>query len=120
MIKPRVNVVVNLQVEGLHQWSECNVPEVMFLRHLHRHIFHIKCKKEVSHGDRDIEIIKLKREITKYLKDTFGRRNHPQCNFGNMSCEMIAIHLAEKFELNYCEVLEDGENGAEVNVYDYE
>ena len=31
-----------------------------------------------------------------------------------MSCEMIARELAEVFDLFYCSVLEDNENGAEV------
>lgn len=105
------NVVVKLQVEGLHRWQGCNIKEVIYLINEHRHIFHIVCKKEVSHDDRDIEIITLKHQILKYLHNAYGNE---VCTFGSRSCEMIARELLEKFSLNYCSVLEDNENGAEV------
>ena len=107
------NVIVKLQIEGTHQWDGCNKAEVNYLANEHRHMFHIKAKKTVSHGDRDIEIIKLKHKIelhfVQYWCD-YKRLNR----FGNMSCEMLAEELCRQFELCYCEVLEDGENGAEV------
>jgi len=53
------SVVVTLQVEGVHYWEDCPIPEVAFLKNLHRHIFHIKAMKTVQHNDRDIEIIML-------------------------------------------------------------
>lgn len=103
-----INIIVKLQVEGIHHWPECPIVEVDFLKYPHRHIFHITCKKQVSHEDRDIEIIQLKRKINDYLIQRFNG------NFEKMSCEMIAIHLINKYELCYCSVLEDNENGAEV------
>tara|TARA_R100000805_G_C3589111_1_gene91365 strand:+ start:82 stop:405 length:324 start_codon:yes stop_codon:yes gene_type:complete len=102
------NIIVNLQYEAIHYWPNCNIKEVEFLKHPHRHIFHICCKKEVTHNDRDIEIIKLKREILFYLNEEY------QGNFVSRSCEMIAEELMIIFKLNYCRVLEDNENGAEV------
>ena len=116
MSKLRTNIIVSLQVEGLHSWPECPIEEVSFLKHPHRHIFHIKAKKEVSHDDRDIEIIKLKREIRYHLLDRWGvgHRGAEGCDFKNMSCEMIAKKLLYKFDLCYCSVLEDNENGAEI------
>lgn len=109
-------IIVNLQVEGFHNWPNCDLPEVEFLKNQHRHIFHIKVKKNVFHEDRDIEIILLKRRLMKYLQKTFGYSNKvgEPLFFEDMSCESIANHLVKKFQLNYCEVLEDGENGAEV------
>ena len=106
----RTSIVVSLRVEGIHCWPDCDIAEVSFLRDPHRHVFHIKAKKPVTHADRDIEIIMLKREIQTFLSHTFG----PTCNFESMSCEHIAQKLVRVFELSYCEVLEDGENGAEV------
>lgn len=103
----KTNIVVKLTFEGVHCWPKCNIKEVMFLRNPHRHIFFVKCKKEVNHNDRDIEIIQLKRQIEKYLS-AFKK------DFGSKSCEMIATLLVKEFNLNYCEVLEDNENGAEV------
>lgn len=107
------SVVITLQVEGVHSWEGCNIPSVHFLAFSHRHIFHIKCKKTVSHDDRDIEIICFKREVTAYLTKKYGDGQNV-CHFANMSCEMIAKELMKEFNLDFCSVLEDGENGAEV------
>lgn len=103
-------VVVRLQVEGFHRWADCPLPEVIFLRDRHRHVFHITAHREVAHADRDVEIIMLKREMEQWLERFYGR----PCEFGSMSCEMIAARLVEAFGLRACWVLEDGENGAVV------
>lgn len=107
------NIIIKLQVEGLHRWEGCNIKEVIFLISRHRHMFHITCKKRVAHKDRDIEIICLKRSIQKYLLDTYST-DGITCDFDYKSCEMLAEELTEKFNLTYCSVLEDNENGAEV------
>ena len=99
-------VVVTLQVEGTHSWPDCPIEAVSFLRNPHRHLFHIKAVKEVSHDDRDVEIIMLKRAMKHYLKDSYDG------DFCTMSCEMLAKDLILMFDLLNCEVLEDGENGA--------
>jgi hypothetical protein len=103
-------IVVKLQIEGLHHWPNCDIEEVSFLKNPHRHIFHITCKKEVTHDDRDIEIIMFKRKIHNYIVDKW------KGDFGSMSCEMIASDLLKEFGLFYCKVLEDNENGAEVTL----
>lgn len=107
------NVVVNLRVEGTHHWDSCDKAEVNYLAHEHRHVFHIKAKKQVSHGDREIEIIKLKHKMDLYFMHYFCEHKL-LCRFGSKSCEMLAEELLRHFNLSYCEVLEDGENGAEV------
>ena len=112
----KTNVVVNLQVEGTHRWQGCHLREVIFLINEHRHVFYITCKKTVAHNDRDIEIICLKRSIQKYLIETYSK-NGVTCDFDTKSCEMLANELTEKFNLTYCSVLEDNENGAEVINY---
>lgn len=98
-------IIVKLQVEGLHNWENCNIPEVDFLKYPHRHIFHIELWKEVEGSDREIEIIKLKRHIKKYLGDE-------PINFKGQSCEMIAEELIKQFAATKVIVLEDNENGA--------
>lgn len=103
-------VTVKLRVEGIHCWPECPFGEVEFLRTPHRHVFHIVCVKQVTHTDRDVEIIMLKRQVIAALGDLYGT----PCDFGRMSCEAIATKLVEFFGLSVCEVLEDGENGAVV------
>lgn len=111
-------IVITLRFEGFHCWPEAP-KEVDFLAHRHRHIFHIKCEVEVSHNDRDIEIILFKREVVDYLIRNYGQTNNLETRttwleFGRMSCEDIAQDLIEAFNLSSCEVLEDGENGAKL------
>lgn len=105
-------IVVRLQVEWLHQWEQCPLEEVSFLKTLHRHIFHIECKKKVTHNDRDIEIIMYKRKIQEFIENKFYEVKEDTQVFGNMSCEMIAELLIKEFDLYSCQVLEDNENGA--------
>lgn len=114
----QTNIIVNLRIEGIHNWPDAKkiFPEVGFLSDSHRHIFYICAKKEVSHDDRDVEIILFKRLILKYFHEKYNPK-YPEVGpfkFGAMSCEMIARELLEEFQLEYCSVLEDNENGAEI------
>ena len=112
----KTNVVASLAVDGLHNWPDAkNVfPEVAFLSDLHRHMFHITCKKRVNHDDRDVEFIMLKRDIEDFMHSRYWESESRCFVFDSMSCEMIARVLVEHFELEYCSVLEDNENGAEI------
>ena len=106
-------IIVKLEYEALHCWPQVaemlpNLPEIHFLQYPHRHIFHIKLEKVVTHADRDIEIILFKREVIKYLQDRFNG------DLKNWSCEMLATHLLDNFKCHSVEVLEDNENGARV------
>ena len=101
-------IIVKLQVEGLHNWEGCNIPDVDFLKYPHRHIFHIEVAKSVMDSDREIEIIMLKRQIKEYLGTEPVR-------FGGMSCEMIAEEILIHFDADYVIVLEDNENGAKIS-----
>ncbi len=102
----RFLIIIKYQFEGYHKWENCPFDDVSFLRQTHRHLFHVKVEKEVFHEDREIEIIRLKRELEAYSKT--------KLDYGNWSCEMIAKDLVAKFNLVSCEVLEDNENGAKV------
>jgi len=110
----KTTIIVNLQVEGQHRWLKCPILEMAFLKSFHRHIFHIQCEVEVSHNDRDIEIIMFKREVLDYLNRNYYNLAIHMCNFGDKSCEMIATDLVEAYAMTSCQVLEDGENGAKV------
>ncbi len=109
----KTTIVIKLQYEALHNWP--GVVEAMpdkkhihFLQYPHRHLFFITIEKEVTHNDRDIEIIDFKQKVQDYLHQTFNG------NLQNRSCEMLAEHLLEKFKCLSVEVLEDNENGAKV------
>ena len=105
-------IKVHMEIEGLHHWATCNEAEVNYLATPHRHIFHINAVKEVTHGDRDIEFIKLKHEMQLAIENEFYDRDKRICDFGASSCEHIAEMLIKNYGLSSCEVLEDGENGA--------
>jgi hypothetical protein len=100
-------VIVRLQIEGIHSWDNCNIPDVDFLKYPHRHIFHIEVGASVEDSDREIEIIMLKRRIKEYLGD------EPVMFYG-LSCEMIAENILKQFDADYVIVLEDNENGAKI------
>lgn len=106
-------IIVKLQFEALHCWPGVvevlpEIQDIHFLQFPHRHIFHITMEKEVSHSDRDVEIILFKRSVEKYLKETYSG------NLGAKSCEMLAEELMKQYECRMVEVLEDNENGGRV------
>ena len=104
-----IQVITYNKVEGYHRWKDAPEP-VDFLRNRHRHIFHIWCWFEVSHEDREIEIIMQQWKIDSFLKEKYGA----VCEFGEMSCEAIAGEIMEHFGAEKVEVLEDGDGGAVV------
>lgn len=112
----QTNIVVTLQVEALHCWPEAKdkIPQMAFLSDLHRHIFHFKVEKIVSHDDRDIEIIQFKRELQDYFNRNYFNSQLNICNFEHRSCEMLCKDLMEAYNLVMVECLEDAENGAVV------
>ena len=78
-------IEVKLNVEGLHHWPGCDLPNVEYLKDLHRHTFQISCTAEVSHGDRDIEFIDFKHKLRKYIANKWYDTTFECCNFGAMS-----------------------------------
>jgi len=116
MEKLQKRIVVKLQVEGTHSWSDCDIDEVNFLRQTHRHLFYIRVEKEVKHNNRDIEIIKLKHDIVDFFYFNYYQKNVRTHCFKDLSCEDIAEILLKNFDLNLVEVLEDNENGAIVRL----
>lgn len=112
----KTTVYCTVLAEGIHNWVTCPLDEVKYLRSPHRHVFHVKAYFEVNHDDRDVEFIVAKHEIAKWMREKWWDDNLQLLNFGGMSCEMIARDLIEAFGLVKCEVNEDGENGAILEV----
>lgn len=106
-------IVIKTDFPAQHHWPECDIPEVDFLRHPHRHLFYVVMKFNVTHNDRDIEFIRQKKEVEFFIesryRDTF---------IGSMSCEDIAEELMKKFSADFVSVFEDNENGAEIYAND--
>lgn len=93
---------------GFHRWKDAP-SEVEFLRHFHRHVFHVKLFVPVSHDNRDVEFLQLKDRLDAYLVLTFGGEGFEH------SCEQIASMILDVYpHATRCEVSEDGENGATV------
>jgi hypothetical protein len=105
----KITVFATTRFEGFHRWQAAP-PEVAFLRDLHRHEFHVKVYRQVSHTDRDTEFILLKRELGKVIGEMNRRGTE------DWSCERWAVFLTGSLNLSKCEVSEDGENGAVVEV----
>ena len=106
---------VTWQREGIHRYpaaeTDPRLVDVKFLSNPHRHIFHFKVMIEVSHNDRDIEFILLKRELE-------GLYDNQTLQLDFKSCEMLAEDLVDYINQKYpgrdaiVTVSEDGENGA--------
>lgn len=100
-------VWVTARFTALHRWR--NAPdEVKFLRDYHRHEFHVRLGLMVSHLDRDVEFIALKTALQNWLNVHMHGRQF------DYSCEQIAQRIMVVFSAEWCEVSEDGENGAMV------
>ena len=105
----KINIVITTSFPALHNWPDCNIPEMDFIKNTHRHVFHVTIKIGVSPKDRDIEFISKKDEIESYISEMWWNKD-----LGSSSCENLATQLYRKFNANYVLVSEDGENGAEV------
>lgn len=122
-------IVVRSRFQGVHSWPGCPHEEVAFLRHPHRHEFHVEVKLQVGHSDRDLEFFMVKNMLDGIILAEFLGEdlNTSILNLGSRSCEMIAEELIAKLTealgfplqdtpLIYVSVFEDGENGAVVEV----
>jgi len=107
------SIFVRLQIPGVHRWPECDINAVQYLKHLHRHVFHIEAHCPVSHDDRDVEFLFLQKEIRGFLMQTYWHEFMSLMFLDTMSCEQLAIKILEEFpSLSKVSVSEDGENGA--------
>lgn len=89
---------------GFHYWKAAP-DQVDFLRPPHRHIFKVKAGVRTTKS-REVEFIQLKDKLVAYVREAYEGKVF------TYSCEEIAADLILTFGLSYCEVSEDGENGA--------
>ena len=99
--------------EDVHRFPDAP-REVKFLRHPHRHTFHVTVYIQQFHNDRDIEFVLFKRWLNKTIAKKIIRMK------SSKSCEMMAEKLCGEIQREYglrevkIEVSEDNENGAVV------
>lgn len=103
-------VITHNQIIGSHYWKDAP-DKYAYLRDLHRHVFFIRCKFNVTHTDREIEINDMQDIITRYFATAYPA-DAAGVSFGGKSCEDIAWECIETFGCDECEVLEDGFGGA--------
>ena len=110
----KTTVEIQFEIEGFHHYP--NAPQkVNFLSHNHRHTFKIKAGYFVTDLNREKEIFIEREYIKEYLTEAFGS----PCEFGAMSCEMIAKEILEygqPEQMIWCEVWEEKTGGARVEV----
>jgi hypothetical protein len=103
---------VLLTFEGKHRWRAAPVM-VEFLRHLHRHVFHVRTDVQQMEGDRELEYFILRGVVKAALDDIL----HTMWKEDGMSCEAFARELKRRMEVAFDDrlvrvaVSEDGENG---------
>lgn len=138
----RQQVFCTTRFIGFHFWKDAP-NSVAFLRDPHRHEFHVKVTVVVSHSDRAVEFITLKRAVDVFIHnrqwclmkdDDIVYMNDEPVMLGplansfetaySLSCEQIADaigqHLRrEGYAVKAVEVSEDGENGGKV-IYELE
>jgi hypothetical protein len=102
----KIKIFITTSFEGFHRWAKAP-KRFAYLASRHRHIFHVRAEKVVTHDDRDIEFINLKNQINEAIA---GMKNSSKVE--TYSCERWAKELLRLFDLSRCEVSEDGENGA--------
>lgn len=105
---PALEIYVRFQFEAFHRWPEAP-PQHAYLASPHRHIFHCRVGFKVTHENRDLEFIELKRMATEV-----ALRAKPKAE--TWSCETWARHLVEQLGAHFAEVEEDGENGARFSI----
>ena len=109
----RTTIFVTAQFVALHAWPNCQIVEVEFLRHPHRHVFHVRVEFKVNHVDRDLEFFVMQRRLQDIL------HGFPY-DLGSRSCEMLCVEIHDAWEwtgqryIASVTVSEDGENGATV------
>jgi hypothetical protein len=115
LTKRSKTIFVQFQKEGIHRYPDAltnpALEDVKFLGYDHRHIFHFKVEMTVTHDDRDIEFILLKRELENLYVDGTLQLDYKSCE---MMCDDLYDYIKEAYPNRNVTITisEDGENGA--------
>ena len=104
----KLAIVVRFQFIGIHSWPDAPANQESYLAYPHRHVFHVEAVLDVTHTERDVEFIALKEAMIEHCKHKGFEGPH------NLSCELMAMKLLNRFELRRGRGFEGNENGAEV------
>ena len=109
------SIVISSAFVALHRWKDA--PEKFaFLRDYHRHVFQVWVQIEVRHNDRDVEFFEALEKLNYYLGKELSNRKF------DYSCEefasLIFAHMQGDYAVTSVLVMEDGENGAVLELTD--
>lgn len=93
----RASIIAKFDMEGFHQWPEAP-DDFKELRSKHGHIFHFECFIPVTEANRQLEFLKVRRELIAALRASYGKE---PSDFRGMSCEMLADSLARTINNKY-------------------
>ena len=100
-----LEITVTHRFEAMHCWPTAP-SSVVFLRSMHRHLFHVSVTQRVTCVDRDVEFFDLQRKVADYIA------THLAGTATNKSCEQMALDICRHFRAECVSVSEDGENAA--------
>lgn len=92
-----VGIVVKFDLEGSHVWLDAP-DEFELLRSRHSHIFRFVAYIPVGQTNRELEFLKVRRELAGSVKSSF--KGEP-CDFRANSCEMLAEHVARTIKAKW-------------------
>lgn len=87
-------IEASAEVDGLHHWPQAHEGRA-YLRAPHRHRFIVTARVFVQHTDRDIEWHDLRAVLHTALLLAGGGVTNGLTDFGTMSCETLAEHVAD-------------------------
>jgi len=94
----RTYIEIKTDFEATHNWPECPIDEVGFLRNEHRHKIYVTAKIETT-GDRQIEFFMFKGFIDDKINNNFGTSRVKK--LGRKSMEELSTTLLNKIQDTY-------------------
>lgn len=118
-------ITVRTRFRGAHCYPGAPAP-VAFLRHPHRHEFHIEVELSVTHEDRELEFLLVQQFVDGIIDNKWPTVNGVK-DLGNDSCETVARKVGQELKQEYgaarlvrVSVFEDGENGANLTADEFQ
>lgn len=109
-------VFIKTEFYGIHQWKECEIQEVSFLKFPHRHKVFVEVHINVTKKNREIEFFILQKQVNDIITKLYGSEQIK--NLQNKSMETIASEIKKLLQRKYLQnkmiilCSEDNENGA--------
>jgi len=96
MIKQYVEIKTDF--EAIHNWPECPIKDVSFLKHPHRHKIYTTVRISTSE-DRQIEFFMLKKEVDEIIDELYT--NERLKYLGRKSMEEICLDIINVLKNRY-------------------